>query len=87
MGQEALPVGNNSEHNVLALKKQASHDLVALATLYYTTREAGQARVTEEAKRRDISRFLAFYRNLFHRYHPRERPRYDPLTMGDFLPA
>jgi hypothetical protein len=33
---------------------------VASATLYYSTQVAGQARGTEEAKRRDISRFLAF---------------------------
>lgn len=72
MGQQALIVGNNSGHNVLALKKKAPQDLVALATLYYTAQVAGQARGTEEAKRRDISRFLAFYYDLFRHYHPRD---------------
>jgi hypothetical protein len=70
MGQGALIAGNNSGHNVLALKKKAPQDLVALATLYYTAQVAGQARGTEEAKRRDISRFLAFYYDLFRHYHP-----------------
>jgi hypothetical protein len=72
MGQGALIAGNNSGHNVLALQKKAPQDLVALATLYYTTQVAGQARGTEEAKRRDISRFLAFYYDLFRHYHPRD---------------
>jgi integrase/recombinase XerD len=68
----ALIARNKSGHNVLALKKQALHDLVALATLYYTTQVAGQANATEEAKRRDIERFLTFYFDLFHHYHPRD---------------
>lgn len=72
MAKGALITGNNSGHNVLALKEQGETDLVALATLYYTTQVAGQADATEEAKRRDISRFLAFYFDLFHHYHPRD---------------
>jgi hypothetical protein len=52
MGEGALIVGNNSGHNVLMLKKQASQNLVALATLYYTTQVAWQARGMEAAKRR-----------------------------------
>jgi hypothetical protein len=60
----ALILQNNSGHNVLALKKKAPQDLVALATLYDTAQVAGQARGTEEAKRHDISRFLAFYYDL-----------------------
>jgi hypothetical protein len=71
MGKGALIARNNSGHNVLTLKKQGEKDLVALATLYYTTQVAGQVDTTEEAKRRDISRFLAFYFDLFHHYHPR----------------
>ncbi len=55
----------------MALKKKAPQDLVALATLYYTTQVAGQ-RGTEKAKRRDISRFVAFYYDLFRHYHPRD---------------
>ncbi|MBI3246729.1 MAG: hypothetical protein HYZ50_09500 [Deltaproteobacteria bacterium] len=47
----------------MALKEEAPQDLVALATLYYTVQEAEQAWETEEAKRRDISRFLACYYN------------------------
>ncbi len=65
MEQGALIVGNNSGHNVLVLKEKAPQDLVALATLYYTTQVTGQARGTEEAKRRDLSRFLAFYFDSF----------------------
>jgi len=72
MGQGTLIAGDNSGHNVLALKKHAPQDLVALATFYYTAQVAGQARGTEEAKRRDISRFLAFYYDLFRHYHPRD---------------
>src|SRR5262244_3057944 len=72
MGERALIANNNSGHNVVALTKKAPQDLVALATLYYTAQVAGQARGTEEAKRRDISRFLAFYYDLFRHYHPRD---------------
>lgn len=72
MGQGALIAGNNSGHNILALQKKAPQDLVALATLYYTTQVAGQSRGTEEAKRRAISRFVAFYYDLFRHYHPRD---------------
>jgi hypothetical protein len=61
MEKGALIGRNNSGHDVLALKEQREKDLVALATLYYTTQVAGQSDATEEAKRRDISRFLAFY--------------------------
>jgi hypothetical protein len=61
MEKGALIGRNNSRHDVLALKEQREKDLVALATLYYTTQVAGQSDATEEAKRRDISRFLAFY--------------------------
>ncbi len=38
MGAGALTLQNNSGHNVLALQKKAPQDLVALATLYYTTK-------------------------------------------------
>jgi len=55
----------------LALKEKAPQDFVALATLYYTAQVAGQARGTEEAKRRDFSRFLVFYSDPFRSYHPR----------------
>src|SRR5438552_3318924 len=72
MGAVALIGRNNSGHNVLALKEQAPNDLVALATLYYATQVTGQSGSTEEAKHRDISRFLAFYFDLFHHYHPRD---------------
>ena len=56
----------------MALKKQAPQDLVALAMLYYSTQVVWQARGTEAARRRDISRFLAFYYDLFRHYHPRD---------------
>ena len=55
---------------------------MALATLYYTTQVAGQARETEEAKRRAISRFLAFYYDLFRHYHPRD---YHAAVTRSFL--
>ena len=55
----------------MAMKANAPQDLVALATLYYSTQVAGQARGTEEAKRRDISRFLAFYYDPFRHYPSR----------------
>ena len=47
VGAGELIVGNNSGHNVLALTEKAPQDLVALATLYYSTQVAGQARGTE----------------------------------------
>ena len=71
MEQGALIVRNNSGHDVLALTEKAPQDLVALATLYYTAQGAGQARGTEEAERRDISRFRAFSYDPFWHYHPR----------------
>ena len=55
----------------MALKEKAPQDLVALATLYYSTQVTGQDRGTEEAKRRDISRFLAFYYDPFRHCPPR----------------
>ncbi len=42
-----------------------------LVTLYYSTQVAGQVRGTKEAKRRDLSRFLAFCYDPFRHYHPR----------------
>jgi hypothetical protein len=42
-----------------------------LVTLDYSAQVAGQARGTEEAKRRDLSRFLAFYYDPFRHYPPR----------------
>ncbi len=82
MGAGALILQNNSGHNVLALQKKAPQDLVALATLYYTTQVAEQVRGMEEAKRRDISRFLAFYYDLFRHYHPRDWQRRESGRAG-----
>ena len=62
---------NQYHHYILALQEKALQDLVALATLYYTTQVARQARGTKEAKRRDLSRFLAFSYDPFRHYHPR----------------
>jgi hypothetical protein len=73
MEQEALIVGNNSGQNVLALKEKTSQDLVALAALYYATQLAGQVRGREEAKRRDLSPFLAFYDALFRHFSRLQR--------------
>lgn len=71
MEQGALIAENNSGHKALAPKEKTPQDLVALATLCCSTQVAGQARGTEEAKRRDISRFPAFYYDPFRPYPPR----------------
>ncbi len=44
-----------------------------LVTPYYSTQVAGQARGMEEAKRRDLSRFLAFSSDPFRPSHPCHR--------------
>jgi hypothetical protein len=66
MGETGIILANNSGHNVLTLKKQASQDLTAMATLYYMMQVAGGPEATGEAKRQDISHFLDFYADLFH---------------------
>jgi hypothetical protein len=42
-----------------------------LVTLYYSAQVAGQARGIEEAKRRDLSRFLTFCYDSFRHYRAR----------------
>ncbi len=55
----------NLRHNVLALISEAGESLRALVLIYFRTEVAGQAKATIEAKRRDLSRFIGFYENLY----------------------
>src|SRR5438552_5546975 len=72
MAKHALVVSDNLEHNVPLVLKDASGSLRALARIYFVTEVAGQAPGTIEAKRRDLSRFLAFYTNLYGHDRPTE---------------
>ncbi|HVO68937.1 MAG TPA: hypothetical protein VMT24_02760 [Aggregatilineaceae bacterium] len=72
MDKRALVPANNLEHNVPALLKSAAGSLRALARAYFTTQVAGQAKATIEAKRRDLTRFIAFYEALYHHDDPNE---------------
>ncbi|MBI3795959.1 MAG: tyrosine-type recombinase/integrase [Deltaproteobacteria bacterium] len=69
--QALIPV-DNLKHNVPGHLSRARTSLRALAQLYFQAEVAGQARGTIEAKRRDLSRFLAFYEALYHHDHPDE---------------
>ena len=72
MNKRALQLANNFEHNVPALIADAGGSLKALARVYFVTEVAGQARSTIEAKRRDLTRFLAFYYELYRHDHAAE---------------
>ncbi len=74
---------NNPNHNVYPgvaqgggnvpdLIKAGRESLAALAHAYFLIEVAGQARTTIDAKRRDLSRFLAFYRELYGHERPEE---------------
>ena len=67
MPETALMVPKNLSHNVLAAIETAKTRLTDLATLYLVTEVAGQSQATLDAKRRDLHRFLAFYRQLYGR--------------------
>src|SRR6266404_1180649 len=72
MAKHALVVQDNLEHNVPAALKEAGASLEALARIYFVTEVAGQAPGTIDAKRRDLSRFLAFYTRLYGHDRPAE---------------
>jgi len=62
----------NLHHNVPAPLKAARRSLSALADVYLRAEVAGQARATLDAKRRDLTRFLAFYQRLYDHDRPEE---------------
>jgi hypothetical protein len=64
MGRRSLVPVNNQQHNVPGLLKQGRNSLLALARVYFLTEVAGQAPATIDAKRRDLTRFFAFYQKL-----------------------
>jgi hypothetical protein len=84
MAKRALVPTNNSQHNgyraadggkmsaVPALLDQGRESLEALARAYFLAEVAGQARATIDTKRRDLSRFLSFYRELYGHDRPEE---------------
>jgi hypothetical protein len=72
MGKRALILRDNLQHNVPAALQEATGSLRALARVYFVTEVAGQAPGTIDAKRRDLSRFLAFYTHLYGHDRPAE---------------
>jgi integrase/recombinase XerD len=72
MRKHALVLHNNLQHNVPAVLQEATGSLRALARIYFVTEVAGQAPGTIDAKRRDLSRFLAFYARLYNHDRPDE---------------
>jgi len=72
MPETALMVPSNLSHNVPALIEAAKTSLTDLAKLYLKTEVAGQSQATLEAKRRDLTRFLAFYHQLCGHDRPEE---------------
>jgi integrase/recombinase XerD len=85
MPKRALVPTKNSNHNVYCggtakgdgrnvpdLIKAGRESLAALAHAYFLTEVAGQARATIDAKGRDLSRFLAFYHELYGHERPAE---------------
>jgi integrase/recombinase XerD len=72
MAETALVMQSNLSHNVPALIEAAKNRLTDLATLYLATEVPGQSQATLDAKRRDLTRFLAFYHQLYGHDHPEE---------------
>jgi site-specific recombinase XerD len=72
MAETALVVQSNLSHNVPAAIEAAKNRLTDLATLYLATEVAGQSQAMLDAKRRDLTRFLAFYYQLYGHDHPEE---------------
>lgn len=72
MGKRSLILRDNLQHNVPAVLQEATGSLRALARIYFVTEVAGQAPGTIDAKRRDLSRFLAFYARLYNHDRPDE---------------
>jgi integrase/recombinase XerD len=72
MAKQGLVPTNNLKHNVATLLKRAQTSLTDMARVYFLTEVAGQARATLEAKRRDLQKFLEFYRALYGHERPDE---------------
>ncbi|MFZ0889028.1 MAG: tyrosine-type recombinase/integrase [Candidatus Binataceae bacterium] len=72
MANQGLVPSNNQQHNVPALLEQGRDSLRALARAYFLTEVAGQAPATIDAKRRDLTRFFAFYTKLYGHERPEE---------------
>ncbi len=72
MPNPTLMVPKNPSHNVLATIETAKTCLTDLAKLYLVTEVAGQSQATLDAKRRDLTRFLAFYQQLYGHDRPEE---------------
>jgi integrase/recombinase XerD len=72
MAETALVVQSNLSHNVQATIETAKTRLTDLANLYLVTEVAGQSQATLDAKRRDLTRFLAFYHQLYGHDRPEE---------------
>jgi site-specific recombinase XerD len=72
MPKPTLMVPKNPSHNVLATIETAKTCLMDLAKLYLVTEVAGQSQATLDAKRRDLTRFLAFYQQLYGHDRPEE---------------
>lgn len=70
--ETALVLRSNLSHNVPAAIEAAKNRLTDLATLYLATEVAGQSQATFDAKRRDLTRFLAFYQQLYGHDRPEE---------------
>jgi integrase/recombinase XerD len=73
---------NNLSHNVPALLNQGQRSLIALARAYFAMEVAGQARGTIEAKKRDLERFLLFFKSLYGHDRPQE---WYPSVTREFL--
>src|SRR5882724_5417046 len=72
MPETALMVPSNLSHNVPALIEATKTSLTYLAKLYLKIEVAGQSQATLDAKRRDLTRFLAFYHQLCGHDRPEE---------------
>jgi integrase/recombinase XerD len=72
MTNRGLVPQNNQQHKVSTLLAQGKTSLRTLARAYFVTEVAGQAPATIDAKRRDLTRFFAFYIKLYGHDHPEE---------------
>ena len=68
----SIVLRKNPSHNVLLHIEEAKNSLAELATLYLVAEAAGHSQATLDAKRRDLQRFLSFYRNLYKHDRPEE---------------
>src|SRR2546429_5792020 len=72
MTNRGLVPQNNQQHKVSTLLAQGKTSLRILARAYFATEVVGQAPATIDAKRRDLTRFFAFYIKLYGHDHPEE---------------